>query len=131
MIVIDASALTAIVLKEEGWESLLDQSDLFLSVDLALKEASNAIWSAALSNRLSREEAAEAFSILKELFRNNVLTRPQLDYIDRAFNLSLKHGITVYDSIYVAQALSESLPLMTLDRKQAKVAKLEGVKVIP
>ncbi len=131
MIVIDASALVAIILKEEGWEDLLDQSDVFLSVDLVLKEASNAIWSAVFSNRLSKSEGVEAFSILKELFKGNILTKPQFKYLDNAFELALKHEITIYDSIYIAQALQESLPLLTLDQKQAKAARAEGVEVLP
>ena len=131
MIVIDASALTAIVLKEEGWEDLLDSSDMFLSVDLILKEAANAVWAAALSGRLSTAEAREAFSILREFFASVVVTRPQSGLVDQAFELALKHGLTVYDSIYVALAVRESLPLLTLDSSQARVAREEGIRVLP
>jgi len=131
VIVIDASALAAIVLKEEGWEDLLNLSALFISVELALKEAANAVWAAALSGRLSRAESREALSILREFFAGNVVTRPQSDLVDAAFELALKHGITVYDSIYVALALRESLPLLTLDAGQARAAGEEGVRVLP
>ncbi len=131
MIVIDASALAAIVLKEEGWEDLLNLSALFISVELALKEAANAVWAAALSGRLSRAESREALSILREFFAGNVVTRPQSDLVDAAFELALKHGITVYDSIYVVLALRESLPLLTFDAGQARAAGEEGVRVLP
>ncbi len=130
MIAIDASALTAIILKEEGWESLLDASDLFLSVDLVLKETVNAIWAASLSGRISEESAKEAFSLLKEFIDHNVILRPQARYMDRAFELALKHRITVYDSIYIALSIEEASPLLTLDSEQARVAWTEGVKPI-
>lgn len=130
MIVIDASALTAIILKEEGWESLLDVSDLFLSVDLLLKETANAIWAALLSGRISEESAKEAFFLLKEFIERNVILRPQARYVDKAFELALKHRITVYDSIYIALSIEEASPLLTLDSEQARVAWMEGVKPI-
>ncbi len=131
MIVIDASALVAIVLKEKGWEDLLDRSDIFVSVDLILKEATNAILSAVPSNRLSRSDGVKVYMILKELFEGNILVKPQSNYLDHAFELALKHKITIYDSIYVAQASQESLPLLTLDKKQAIAARAEGVEILP
>ncbi len=131
MIVIDASALVAIVLKEKGWEDLLDRSDIFVSVDLILKEATNAILSAVPSNRLSRSDGVKVYMILKELFKGNILVKPQSNYLDHAFELALKHKITIYDSIYVAQASQESLPLLTLDKKQAIAARAEGVEILP
>ncbi len=130
MIVIDASALTAIILKEEGWESLLDVSDLFLSVDLLQKETANAIWAASLSGRISEENAKEAFSLLREFIEHNVILKPQARYLDKAFEIALKHRITVYDSIYVALSIEEASPLLTLDSDQAKVAWAEGVRPI-
>jgi len=130
VIVIDASALTAIILKEEGWESLLDVSDLFLSVDLLQKETANAIWAASLSGRISEENAKEAFSLLREFIEHNVILKPQARYLDKAFEIALKHRITVYDSIYVALSIEEASPLLTLDSDQAKVAWAEGVRPI-
>ncbi|MDK2372902.1 MAG: type II toxin-antitoxin system VapC family toxin [Candidatus Korarchaeota archaeon] len=130
MIVIDASALTAIILKEEGWESLLDASDLFISVDLLHKEVANAIWAASLSGRISEENAKESFSLLKEFIQHNVILRPQARYLDKALEIALKHKITVYDSIYIALSIEEILPLLTLDSEQARVAWAEGVKPI-
>ncbi len=130
MIVIDASALTAIILKEEGWESLLDVSDLFISVDLLHKEVANAIWAAHLSGRISEENARDSFSLLKEFIQYNVILKPQAWYLDKAFEISLKHKITVYDSVYIALSIKEALPLLTLDSEQARVAWAEGVKPI-
>jgi len=130
VIVIDASALTAIILKEEGWESLLDVSDLFLSVDLVLKETANAVWAASLSGRISEDNAKEAFSLLKEFIDHNVILRPQARYMDKAFELALKHRITVYDSLYIALSIEEASPLLTLDSEQARVAWTEGIKPI-
>jgi len=130
VIVIDASASTAIILKEEGWEDLLEISDLFLSIDLLLKETANAIWAASLSGRISKENAREAFLLLKEFLEHNVILRPQARYVDRAFELALKHRITIYDSMYIALSIEEASPLLTLDSRQARAARAEGVRLV-
>jgi len=40
-------------------------------------------------------------------------------------------GITVYDSLYVAQALKLGAPILTLDGKQRSVALEYGLRVVP
>lgn len=57
MIVIDASALSKYVLKEEGWEEVrrfVRERRPLYSVDHVLKECFNAIWKRALSTQSHR-----------------------------------------------------------------------------
>lgn len=131
MIAIDSSALSAIVLREKGWENLLSLSDIFVTVELALKEASNVIWSAVISRRLSEEEAFSAHSILMDLAEGNILLREQLQYLKESLELAISHRITVYDAIFISLAKRESLPLLTLDERQREAAEEEGVRVLP
>ena len=42
----------------------------------------------------------------------------------------MKYGITVYDSLFIAQARSLNVKLVTSDRKQVEVAQDLGVKTI-
>ncbi len=121
-----------IILKEEGWEELLDTSEFFLSLRLVVKEASNAIWKAFIMGRMTRKEANECYLILKELVSGGVLIlRDQLQYLDGAMELAISRNVTIYDALYVAMARAESLPLLTLDGKQAQAARAEGVEVLP
>ncbi|MEM4972011.1 MAG: hypothetical protein QXE01_12260 [Sulfolobales archaeon] len=46
MIVVDASALIAFILREEGWEKLANFMIQTITVDHAVKEFYNAIWKA-------------------------------------------------------------------------------------
>jgi predicted nucleic acid-binding protein len=39
-------------------------------------------------------------------------------------------GVSIYDSLYIAQAKKSKLPLVTLDMKQKEAAEKVGVKVI-
>jgi len=66
VIVIDASALAAYILREEGYDAILSylRNSRVASVDLVLKEASNAILVALRRGRIGFEEAAKAFKAL-------------------------------------------------------------------
>jgi predicted nucleic acid-binding protein len=44
--------------------------------------------------------------------------------------LALKHNLTAYDAAYLALAITERLPLATLDRKLAAGARAEAVEVL-
>jgi len=131
VIVIDASALAAIVLKEEGWERLLNLSDLFLTLTLALVEVANAIWKAYQVGRLSIEEAREAYHILHDLAQINLLLEDPTPYLPQALNYALTSGVSVYDALYIELASTKALPLLTLDQKQKKAARKRGIRTLP
>ncbi|MEM3570130.1 MAG: type II toxin-antitoxin system VapC family toxin [Candidatus Jordarchaeales archaeon] len=44
---------------------------------------------------------------------------------------ALENGITIYDALYIALALQEKSPLLTLDDKQRQVSKKLGITTIP
>lgn len=44
--------------------------------------------------------------------------------------LAGKHGLSAYDTSYLLLAISESLPLATLDKRLAAAAQAERVEVI-
>jgi predicted nucleic acid-binding protein len=47
-----------------------------------------------------------------------------------ALMLAIKHDLTAYDALYLGLAISEALPLATLDRKLAVAAQAEGVAIV-
>ena len=44
--------------------------------------------------------------------------------------LAIKHGLTAYDAAYLALAMTERLPLATLDKKLAAAARAEQIEVL-
>lgn len=50
--------------------------------------------------------------------------------MEEAVRLSLKHGLTIYDSLFIARAIEDEATLITSDRRQARVAELEGLDVL-
>jgi len=133
VIVIDASALTKYILHEESWEEvgsfIKDKRPLY-SIDHLIKEVSNAIWKHHFLRRLvTLEDALKLYHGLNKLINTGVIMiEHEGKYLESAMKIALRHGITVYDSLYIAQAqkLGE---ILTSDESQAKIASKLGVKV--
>jgi len=131
VIVIDASILVKFILKEEGWNKIADFLKAgTISVDLVIKETVNAIWKRVMRKEISLEEAKSMFEAVKEILNKAVIIENEMDYIDEAFEISIRRNITVYDSLYITLAKKKKLELLTADEMQAQVASLEEVRAI-
>ncbi|ASJ09168.1 nucleotide-binding protein [Thermococcus siculi] len=130
MIVIDASLLARYVLLEPGWEDMerFLQNDL-VSLEYALVEVSNALWKHhVLYNRISREEFERRCQVV-DMLPSVVLFENPMRYLGNARKIAADRGVTVYDALYIAQALKYG-SLATSDKKQGRVAEGLGVDVI-
>ncbi|WP_243675633.1 type II toxin-antitoxin system VapC family toxin [Vulcanisaeta distributa] len=129
--VIDASALTAFILKEPGWRSLIGYVMNSVSVDHVIKEVMNAIWRAQIRGIITREYSIKLRDILMSLIGKNIIIEPEEKYVDEAFTIAIDNKITIYDTLYIALAISRGgLPLLTLDNKQGEVARRMGINVV-
>ena len=130
MIVIDASALAKYLLREQGWRTV----ERYLkrgvySVDHVVKEAANAIWKhTVLHDAIDAGLALELYGVLKMLVGDVIVLEPQERYLDEAVRIALQNKVTVYDALYIAQALSKG-ELLTADNQQATIARRLGVAV--
>jgi len=118
VIVVDASALAAFILKEPGWRSLVEYVRYCLSLDHAVKEV------------ISVEDALRLFNMLSSLLNVNIILEPEQLYLSKAFRIALDYGLTVYDALYIALAKEKKLPLLTLDERQREAALAFGVETI-
>jgi predicted nucleic acid-binding protein len=130
--VIDASALVAFCLNEEG----LDRPKLkthfregVISVDLIRVESANAIL---ISKRrgVTKDNAVKlALSSMLELSRNNIKFIPQDDeLISNAFEMSENMTLAIYDSLYLSLAKRLNASLLSKDEGQVKAARSLGIK---
>lgn len=132
MIVVDASALIAFFFREEGWADLAQYMAETASIDHAVKEFYSALWkSVKVRKTISLEDAMKIAELFKSYLEKNMLIEPEEKYIEYAFKLALEHDVTVYDALYITQAIRNNLPLLTLDQKQRQVALKIGVKILP
>jgi len=131
VIVIDASSLSKYILKEENWVEIEKYllKDLY-SVSHIVKEVANSIWKhTVIFKRFSQEEHIAAYQVLNKIISEEIIRiEGQEKYIDKAMNIAIENMITVYDSLYIAQAL-EYGELLTSDEKQAEIAEKLGIKV--
>jgi predicted nucleic acid-binding protein len=84
--------------------------------ELFLPEISNAVWKSVRRARRTLDEGVQMFEVAMQL---PVQLHRHRDLTTAAFDLALRRGLTVYDSLYVALALKDVLPLFTADRKLA------------
>ena len=136
MIIADSSVIAAYILREEPiWmsvEEFILQNDV-CTLDLAVKEALNAVWRhTVITKNLSLEVAREKTQILLDLIAgwNVVTVESQNNYLKEAFEIAITNRVTIYDALFIAQAKSKKAPLATLDGRQAYVAEKLGVSVI-
>jgi predicted nucleic acid-binding protein len=131
VIVIDASALAKYVFKEEGWREVhgfLERGAL--SVDLIVMEVSNAIWRRTFILKVEGVElASRRYQLLIRITRELLVLENELSYLDEAFRIAVENGLTVYDSLYIAQSHKRKVALLTSDRGQAEVARKLGLHV--
>jgi predicted nucleic acid-binding protein len=119
------------ILKEEDWNKIADFLKAgTISVDLVIKETVNAIWKRVMRKEISLEEAKSMFEAMKEILNKAVIIENEMDYIDEAFEISIRQNITVYASLYIALAKKKKLELLTADEIQAQVASIEEVRAI-
>jgi predicted nucleic acid-binding protein len=83
-----------------------------------------------MRKEISLEEAKSMFEAVKEILNKAVIIENEMDYIDEAFEISIRQTITVYASLYIALAKKKKLELLTADEIQAQVASLEEVRAI-
>ena len=131
MIVIDASVLASFLRKEPGWEKLANHIKNVISVDLVVKEVSNVLWKDLyIRKSVDKDTVFELYRLMKSLLGVNILLENEEKYLDDAFEIAILTGVSIYDSLYIAQAKKNKLPLITLDMKQKEAAEKVGVKVI-
>ena len=133
MIVVDASALAKYVLHEENWEIIgtyIERMKPLYSVDHVVKEVGNAIWKHChLRKIIGWNEAIGLYrAFLKLVEAEVIILEPETEYVQTALQIALQQGITLYDSLYLAQAQKHG-ELLTSDERQAEIAAKLNIRV--
>ncbi len=126
LVVVDASVAVKWFLPETGESlvseaiALLDEYDReevrFAVPDLFYVETASAIWKAVRVGRVPRAFGDQALVLLTQ---RKFPTVPSLKLLDKAFQIAVDHGRTVYDSLYVALAVQTNSQLITADERLA------------
>ncbi|MGI0134492.1 MAG: type II toxin-antitoxin system VapC family toxin [Candidatus Micrarchaeaceae archaeon] len=122
MIILDASALVKLVVKEEGSaraimevNRAIQHGELVASPDLALAESLNAIWKHVKMLKDMGENEASS-SVEKLLFVWQRITHLGTDELaHNAIKIALENNMPAYDSLYIAASRAHDSPLFTFD----------------
>ena len=130
-VIIDSSALVAYLLEESGFEKT--RALLSEGVDgpaLLVMEASNAVLEASKNKRIGREDANKAIEVMLSLIESNIKIHDEADLVQSAFSMAADHGLTTYDSVYLALAKKLDGSLASRDRKQVEAARTLGIETV-
>ena len=135
MIVIDSSALSKFLLREEGWEKVvpyLDPSSKPYSVDILVIEVVNVVWKYMRRYRLiTREQALGIYEQVMKLVGGRVITlEPSKKYLREALEIALDYDLPIYDSLFLAQAKSLKAKIVTSDKRQGEIAGKIGIEAV-
>jgi len=127
--VVDTTLIAAFVMKEPGWERLVDTLVNAVTLDMAIKESMNVIWKAYRNKKIDFENAKAKARILIELAELSLRVIDEMDFIEKAFEIACSENLTIYDSLFLALAEDRNAILYTLDRKQAEKAERLKIRV--
>ena len=135
MIVVDSSAFVKFLLREKGWEEVVEYLKPEMepcAVDYLLVESTNAIWKYCKLYRVIKDEQAlKLFEYMIGLFKEGVIKLEAASkYLGDALNIALKYRISIYDAIFIVLAKTHDATLVTSDNLQEKMARELGIKTI-
>lgn len=115
--VVDASVAIKWFIPEDHSDAAVqwrDSADLISAPDLIAAELGNIVWKMQRRDEITRLDAAE---ILSEFVKLRLEITPSMTLLPAAFALAAELDRTVYDSLYLALAITRDWPLITADRK--------------
>jgi predicted nucleic acid-binding protein len=129
--VIDASALVAYCLKEEGLDRQKIKEHLqsgVLAVDLIKAESTNAVLVARRRGTIDDKGAKSASESMLDLCMNNIQVLPEDDaLISEAFDVAKSNNVTIYDLLYLLIAKKTKSVLLSKDDNQISLGKKLGI----
>ena len=117
--VLDTSALMSLLMEDsttENIENKISNFDYFHILDLTYYESFNTVWKRIQRNNITIDDG-ETIMNKAYSFLNLMKIHSFNEIVKGAFSLSVKMGITVYDSSYVFLAITLSIPLITSDKR--------------
>ena len=96
--------------------------------EFCLAECTNVLWKAV---RFQGMDATRALTLVRDLSDAPLHIVAASELLPRALELGIEHNSPIYDTVYIALAETQALPLITADRRQARIATAHGVVLKP
>lgn len=117
--VLDSSVIAAVFFKEDASPRALEsvaECDPF-TLDLAVCEVGNVAWKQVSFSGEEKERALDALRDCLEFINTICIILKSADLLEEAFEIAVMDKTTFYDSLFLAAAEKERVPLLTLDER--------------
>lgn len=116
--VLDTGVIVALYFEEDASERAVMAAGKYnpITLDLAVAEVGNVAWKRAILFGENKDAVWQSLSKCLEFIQSCTLMRSS-DLARPAFDIALANGTTFYDSLFLAAAEREEVPLLTLDKK--------------
>ena len=123
--VLDSSILAAMFFKEAASPRALKCASECdpVTLDLAMAEVGNVAWKQVVFFGENRDRASDALQDCQDFIATACTIIKASDLSMKAFQIAVDDKISYYDSLFLAAAEREGIPLITLDQKLHEKAK--------
>ena len=123
--VLDSSVLAAMFFKEAASPRALKCASECdpVTLDLAMAEVGNVAWKQVVFFGENRDRASDALQDCQDFIATACTIIKASDLSMKAFQIAVEDKVSYYDSLFLAAAEREGIPLMTLDQKLHEKAK--------
>jgi predicted nucleic acid-binding protein len=131
--VLDSSVLSAMFFREASSPRALKCASECdpVTLDLAMAEVGNVAWKQVVFFGESKDRALDALHDCRDFMATACTIIKASDLSMKAFQIAVEDRISYYDSLFLAAAEREGIPLMTLDQKlQEKAKEKRDVRLI-
>jgi len=126
-VVLDSSIIVALFFKEElsdEVEKIVEEYSEYYTVDISYSEVANAAWKKVRIYGEDEELSKRALDVAVDFIEKVCRVEDSRVLLNQAFELAVKHNLTVYDALFIVLAMKLNEKLLTTDRKL--YSKVEG-----
>jgi predicted nucleic acid-binding protein len=125
-IILDASAIMAFIIEEPERELVIRQTEgaVMVSPNMVRYEIANGLTKMVRKQVIEKERMMNAFKYFEKI----PIRKIQID-MERALEIAWEYKIYAYDACYLESAKRLDLPLLTFDRKMARIGKELDIKI--
>lgn len=122
--VLDSGVIFALYFEEDASERAMNAANEYspITLDLAVAEVGNAAWKRVAHFGESVDAARLSLSKCLMFIKSCTLMNSS-DLAGHAYEIAIENRTTFYDSLFLAAADQENVPLLTLDKKMYLAAK--------
>jgi predicted nucleic acid-binding protein len=137
MIILDASALIKLVVREENTDRVralvsraISNGDVMAAPEIAFPESLNGLWRhVALLKDVKRKELPDRLAMLDFIW-SRMLCLNSTKLAQKALDVGIDNTLSIYDALYVTASLVNNAPLLTFDGSIIKKAAKLGIELL-